>query len=337
MRTIKFISTIALLSSCLIGFGSCKEDEKPIDPPVNPTGLNVSDITQVSAVLTWSGEAADYELSINDADAVPVTGNTYTATGLTAATPYTWRVRAVEDGHYSDWVNGLVFTTEKPPVPVPASLAVSDVTHNSALFSWEGSATSYEIKIGEDITAVDEQTFTIDTLDPETEYGWSVRAIDGERASEWVDGPGFTTDIAPIVLDFTFYTTRYHLGDNTEANTSEFWVVLETFDPYAVGTAATGWQLALNFFTDYIEKGETSYDIPAGTYEFLHSTAANAINLDGMTRITQFIEGVRTDYPITSGTVIISGDHNEYTFEIKINLEDGRKIEGSFTDSFTIG
>jgi hypothetical protein len=341
MKTIKF-TLIALALCGIASLSSCGETENPVtpvtpEPPAAPTGLAVSDITINSAVLTWIGEVTEYEVIIGDGEAKPVTAKTYAATGLTAETEYSWKVRAKEGDLYSDWVDGDDFTTEAEPViPVPAPTApeVSEVTYKSAIFTWEGETASYEIKIGDDITeSVNGKTFTTDQLDSETEYAWSVRAVDGERTSEWVDGEAFTTDVAPLIIEFAYLASKYYMGTNATAGTSEFWIVPNSFDPNAVGAAATGWQISLDFYSTLVEKGpDGHYDIPEGTYTFVEEgTTPGSINMKGMTRITEFIEGTRTDYPIADGSMTVSGTHDDYTFEGKLTLQDGRKIEFTFT------
>ncbi len=78
---------------------------------------------------------------------------------------------------------------EEKKVDVPTDLNYSDVTHNSAVLTWKGTTTSYEIEVGDVISkVVTAKTLTANELSPETEYEWRVRAIDGDRKSEWVNG-----------------------------------------------------------------------------------------------------------------------------------------------------
>ncbi len=79
---------------------------------------------------------------------------------------------------------------EEKKVDVPTDLNYSDVTHNSAVLTWKGTTTSYEIEVGDVISkVVTAKTLTANELSPETEYEWRVRAIDGDRKSEWVIRP----------------------------------------------------------------------------------------------------------------------------------------------------
>jgi hypothetical protein len=114
----------AVLSSC-----------EPKDPPPGggdetlavPTELKVGNVTDVSASLSWSGEATTYEVSVDGADAVTIKAKTFTATGLTPETTYEWQVRAKDGELFSDWVDGEPFTTGED---VPSyDMVISDIAN----------------------------------------------------------------------------------------------------------------------------------------------------------------------------------------------------------------
>lgn len=108
-----------------------------------PTGLAANNVTANSAVISWTGSAAQYEVEFNGQSSTVAT-NSYNATGLTAATDYAVRVRALCDGGLtSDWTAMVNFTTldnggvDPEPCGVPTNVAVSNVTTNSAVVTWE--------------------------------------------------------------------------------------------------------------------------------------------------------------------------------------------------------
>ena len=84
--------------------------------PGTPT---VTDITPYTATVSWSGTAASYEVDYGNSGhqqghgtIVPVSGNSFTISGLTAATPYDVYVRAVcAEGVYSLWTEAADFAT----------------------------------------------------------------------------------------------------------------------------------------------------------------------------------------------------------------------------------
>ncbi|MDO4211227.1 MAG: fibronectin type III domain-containing protein, partial [Bacteroidales bacterium] len=82
-----------------------------------PTNLTSSNVTTNSATLSWGAvtNASNYTVKIGETEYTGVTTNSYSATGLTANTKYTWTVKAVGDGtNYttSDYATNANFTTE---------------------------------------------------------------------------------------------------------------------------------------------------------------------------------------------------------------------------------
>ena len=105
-----------------------------------PTALSHSDVTDQSAVLTWSGDADNYRIQYTpaggSASTVTVTGTTTTLTGLAASTLYTVRVQSDCGANSSDWIEDQ-FTTG-PECVIPSNLAVSYLAATSATIEWTG-------------------------------------------------------------------------------------------------------------------------------------------------------------------------------------------------------
>jgi hypothetical protein len=70
---------------------------------LTPTDLNVTNVLTDQATITWTSDAAAWEIQLGENAAISVTGPTYTFTGLTAGTAYTVKVRTNCGGMYSDW------------------------------------------------------------------------------------------------------------------------------------------------------------------------------------------------------------------------------------------
>ncbi len=107
-----------------------------------PKNLEISDLTQTTAMLTWTAvnDITEWELqyrmteSSEWSDAVAVSTNpVYTLNGLTAATEYEARVRTIcGTDNYSDWAT-ISFTTECDFLTLPFSYGFEDATvgHNA--------------------------------------------------------------------------------------------------------------------------------------------------------------------------------------------------------------
>ncbi|MDP2885747.1 MAG: fibronectin type III domain-containing protein, partial [Ignavibacteria bacterium] len=85
----------------------------------------------------------------------------------------------------------------------PTNPQVSGVTSTTATLSWSGteSGADYEIDLAGGSGNVNikdkEKTATLTGLSPGTNYTWKVRTVKGNKSSEWVDGPSFSTTGSP--------------------------------------------------------------------------------------------------------------------------------------------
>ena len=93
-----------------------------------------------------------------------------------------------------------VWAGEQPePCDAPTALAVSNITQTSADFSWNGTASSYEVRLGSNAAETVTTTSTSFTdLTAGTTYTAYVRAVCEESNSVWVSTT-FTTEAAPVV------------------------------------------------------------------------------------------------------------------------------------------
>ena len=93
-----------------------------------------------------------------------------------------------------------VWAGEQPePCDAPTDLAVNNITQTSADFSWNGTASSYEVRLGSNAAETVTTTSTSFTdLTAGTTYTAYVRAVCEESNSVWVSTT-FTTEAAPVV------------------------------------------------------------------------------------------------------------------------------------------
>ena len=147
-----------------------------------------------SALITWNGDADDYELDYRFEDGlakvVEVIGaHSYTLENLEADKVYYVKVRSIcSEGVYSYWSNTISFLTGNDIIPcdVPVNLTVKEITDKSALLSWDAGNlgnTYWDIRYCEasastwnNINNHTATSYLLDGLMPNTAYLWTVRA-----------------------------------------------------------------------------------------------------------------------------------------------------------------
>lgn len=199
---------------------------------VAPTSVVAANLTATSIDFSWTGGgAANWDvIVVNDGGAilnpVSVTTESYSVTGLSPETDYDFYVRdSCGIADVSVWVGPYNFTT-LPTCPAPTSVSVSNITSNSADFSWiSGGASNWNVSIvstGSSIgtaIALTATDYSASSLSPETTYDFYVQdscAI-GD-ASQWVGPLTFTT------LPTCPAPTGLSINSATETEVSFSWV-----------------------------------------------------------------------------------------------------------------
>ncbi|AVZ77668.1 chitinase [Streptomyces lunaelactis] len=116
-------------SGCKLNGGSCDGGSVPGDnPPSAPGTPSASNITDTSVALSWTAATDDkgiknYDVLRDGAKVATVTGTTYTNTGLTAGTDYSYTVQARDTADQTGPVSGAraVRTTGGGGGPGPGS------------------------------------------------------------------------------------------------------------------------------------------------------------------------------------------------------------------------
>ena len=175
-------------------------------PCYDPTNLTITSVTLNGGTVSWTvGEEGQNVFEVNvhnntyDSTFAVNGATTLTLTGLYSETDYEVKVRAVcGTDNYSDWSNTVVLTPST--CAMPTDVTSSNVTSNSAKISWTGSADSYEVRYGVDITTSGGQLVTVNAtevvlsdLDEETQYDVYVRAVCDGATSNWTAKYQFTT------------------------------------------------------------------------------------------------------------------------------------------------
>ncbi|WP_339806419.1 fibronectin type III domain-containing protein [Paenibacillus sp. FSL R5-0766] len=152
--------------------------------PASVAGLNISSVTNVGITLKWTAVtgATGYDLEI-DGTVVPVTGVSYTKSGLAANTEHTFRIRsknAAGVGAWSDLISGMTLLN------TPVLKATSEETTINLSWSDVEDMTAYEVEVdGTIVGIVSEPVYTHDGLLPGTAHKYRIRALKGENTSAW--------------------------------------------------------------------------------------------------------------------------------------------------------
>ena len=110
-----------------------------------PSGITISNITDVTADVTWTpgGTETNWEIVVQAAGTGQPTGsgittaanNPYSVTGLTAVTDYEVYVRSDCSGEFSSWVGPINFRTFNTPPPAPVGVTCSSGSSSFILTS----------------------------------------------------------------------------------------------------------------------------------------------------------------------------------------------------------
>ncbi len=169
--------------------------------PSAPGGLRASGTTAASTTLAWSASTDDvgvagYEVLRNGAVVGTTSGTSYTATGLSASTTYSFTVRAYDVAGNRSAGSGAVSVTTSSSADttapsVPSGLTASGTTSSSTTLAWSASTDNvgvagYEVlRNGAVVGTTSGTSYTAMGLSASTTYSFTVRAYDaaGNRSA----------------------------------------------------------------------------------------------------------------------------------------------------------
>jgi len=173
-----------------------------------PAGLNASNISNTSALLSWSAATGavsyklEYKLAVGSTWTVISTSNTsYNLTGLTAGTTYNARVQTVCSSGSSTYSGIISFTTSGGSCNTPTGLSITGISSSSATASWSPvtGAISYnfQYKLSTNNTWTQINTTSISVqlngLTPNTMYDTRVQTVCASGTSSFSAIVSFTT------------------------------------------------------------------------------------------------------------------------------------------------
>ena len=251
--------------------------------PSVPTGLTVGTVTSTSVALSWNASTdnaggsgmAGYDVYRGTTLIGSPTGTSFTATGLSPATAYSFTVRAKDvAGNVSAASSAATATTETGTVTdttapsVPTGLTVGTVTSTSVALSWNASTDNaggsgmagYDVYRGTTLIGSPTGTsFTATGLSPATAYSFTVRAKDvAGNVSAASSAATATTQSTQTggTCQVTYQASSWNNGlsanikvKNTGTSALSGWTLAFTF--------ASGQQLTQGWSADWAQSGSS--------------------------------------------------------------------------------
>ncbi|GKU78315.1 lytic polysaccharide monooxygenase [Paenibacillus sp. L3-i20] len=211
-----------------VNFGSSNDTTAP----TAPSSLTVTGVTSTTASLSWGASSDAYGVNqyriYNGSTLVAsVSGSTlsYTATGLTPSTSYSYHVVALDAAGNISNTSATVNATTTPPIidisppTAPSGLHVmGSPTSNSLQLMWTASVdnvavTQYKVYQGSTLVATISgslTSYTVTGLTPSTTYSFTVYALDAagnqSPASNAISGTTTAQPTVPAWAPNTAYT-----------------------------------------------------------------------------------------------------------------------------------
>ncbi len=251
-----------------------------------------------TATISWVGTGSTYQVNIKESATIDwptpviVTGNTYTFTGLNAATSYTFRVRqdcTADSADYSVWVvDG--FTTDSLPCLTPSALSVSDLSNAQGTFSWtsNGNETQWDLHVWnlgglDSVYRLTTNPATVDGFTAGVTYNAAIRSICGSAQVEgdYSDTIIFTTLTCPDVTGLSVgEVTAFSITLNWDASTAaQSWIIEYGYAGFSQGAGTT----VYSNYNTYVISGledESTYDF------YVKAVCGDNWNSESWTRVS---------------------------------------------------
>ena len=183
---------------------SISKKDVPLTPP---TDIYATDITETSVVLSWNkiAKAESYNIYNGETLLGNTADTTYSVTGLTPFTEYSFVIKSVAGEEESFASAVVVVKTNDLPLGSPSNLVAEATGTSSIKLTWNAAenALSYNVYMYNDedaerIATVEGLTYTVTNLDANTVYFFTVTAVRNEQESEHTDKVyAITADLIP--------------------------------------------------------------------------------------------------------------------------------------------
>ncbi len=276
------------------------------EAPSVPAELSASEVTATGVKLTWAQPADNvgvtgYKIYRHGLEIGSVETATFTDTGLSAATTYSYKVTALDAaGNESAQSSALevttAATTDTEAPSIPAGLAASNVSASSAELSWSSSTdnvgvTGYKVfRDGVEVATVNQTNHKAEGLAAATTYSFTVSAVDAAGNASAQSAAATVTTLANTDTEAPAVVTGLAVSDVTASGLTLTWLASSD----NVGTtlyhiSRGGAEVATVSGTAFTDSGLT--DATTYTYTVIAEDAAgnrsalsaalSAITLDG--------------------------------------------------------
>ncbi|MDA9070183.1 endonuclease [Arenitalea sp.] len=203
------------------------------EDPTTPAALTAANPTETTVDLSWTASTdntavSSYDVYIGGAFYVNTSSHatTYTVTGLTASTAYTFTLLARDaSGNQSSLSTSATETTTAPDTEdptIPASLTASNPTASTVDLSWTASTdntavTSYDVYVGGVFyvnTGSNTTTYTVTNLTSETAYTFTILAKDAAGNTSTLSGSAIETTLVSSSSSKNLFFSEYMEGSS---------------------------------------------------------------------------------------------------------------------------
>jgi len=170
--------------------------------PSTPTGLSATATSCSTIVLNWSASSGATSYNIYNCSTgyiINVSGTSYTVSGLSPSTSYSYEIDAVNSYGTSSFTSCQSATTPAcgSTPPTPTGLSATATSCSTIVLTWSASsgATSYNIyncTTGY-ITSISGTSYTVSGLSPSTSYSYEVNAVNSFGSSPFTACQNATT------------------------------------------------------------------------------------------------------------------------------------------------
>jgi chitodextrinase len=323
--------------------------------PTTPTGLSASAVSTSAINLSWSPSTDNtavtgYKIYRGGVQIGTATTNSYSDTGLSANTTYSYTVSAYDGAGNNSTQSTAVSATTQAVLPVISNLVGSNITTSAITISWDtnvptngqvfyGLTTSYgsQSSLLDNTTKTTTHSTTLSGLTPNTTYNFKVTSVDALGNTTSSTNFSFTTQSATPVDTTAPTISAITKSGITTSGATISWTTNENSDTqveYGL-TTAYGSQTTLNTTLLTNHSVALSGLTASTTYNFRVKSKDSAGNLAVSSNQTlTTLPLPDTTAPTISNVVISSITANSATVTWTTNENSDTQVDYGTTASY---